>query len=273
MNISKRKPIVGISYKNYINSPNVMKEKVCNIVELTSELLNLELIVFPSMGTIESVADICKNTNLGYGVQNISPYKNGAYTGEYSIESIIELGGKYVEVGHYERRTIFAESHSMINKKLRLVLSENINAIYCIGEDKKCNSKYLYDLFKQQLYLELKDIASDSMIRNIIFAYEPGWAIGTKKSAEKNYIHNAHKIIREILSELYGNSVSQKVRIIYGGSVSNENVKDIISNENVDGVFVGRFGHDENKFVNIAINVNEYKNGGVDFGGDVTNLT
>lgn len=244
-----RKPVVGISLKIYMNTVAKTRAYVQQVKVLCQEISKLEVFIFPSLGTIPCVAELLKNTNIGYGAQNIAPVANGAFTGEYSIESLLECGGTLVELGHAERRANFNETDEMINQKARLVLEHGMTPVLCIGESIE-QKESVRDHLRQQLVSNLTAIDS-AKLENVIIAYEPIWSIGQAEAAAPEYVHKIHKMIRQLLHELYGQKVSEKVRIIYGGSVSKVNAGAIIADENVDGVFVGRFGHEPDNFKEI----------------------
>lgn len=239
----KRKPVVALSLKAYYpelaSNLNIAKN-------LLRELENspLEFIYFPSLGAISQVAATLKNSNIGVGAQNIGPFEKGPYTGEYSILSLREVGGKYVEVGHSERRQLFKEDDQLIQQKVRLTLNNGLTPLLCVGEVAKLTSLNQRQAeLERQLFLALQGLGS-AKLSKIIIAYEPVWAIGQEEAASATYIHNSHQLIRQLLESHYGKHVSQKIRLIYGGSVSSENVAKIIDHVEVDGVFVGRFGHE-----------------------------
>lgn len=238
-----RKPVVALSLKAYY-------PEVTSNLKLAKELLrelnhsSVELLLFPSLGAISQVAASLKNSNIGVGAQNIGPFAKGPYTGEYSILSLQEVGGRYVEVGHSERRQLFKEDDQLIQQKVRLTLNHGLIPLLCIGEVTKVMSLNQRQAeLERQLFLALQGLGSVKLSK-VIIAYEPVWAIGQKQAASANYIHNSHQLIRHLLEIHYGQEVSQKIRVIYGGSVSSENVSNIVDHEEVDGVFVGRFGHE-----------------------------
>ncbi|MHC5249376.1 triose-phosphate isomerase family protein [Enterococcus sp. LJL90] len=240
----KRKAIVGMSLKNYMNT-NVKTAEFCrNIRQLTGNETAVEQFLFPSLGAIPAAqAELQHQSNISYGAQNIAPGQNGAYTGEYSIESMLELGGSYVELGHNERIQIFHETPELINQKTRLTLENNCTPVLCIGEgNQQLSMADFTAVLTQQLQAYLHKIAPADISR-IIFAYEPGWAIGKAEAAPTAFVHQAHREIRTILATLYNQEVAVASRIIYGGSVSKENTGAIIKGADVDGVFIGRFGH------------------------------
>lgn len=257
--MAKRKPVVGMSLKTYLNSIEYAKEFSESIRHLTEEEKEIELFLFPSLGTIYPVSEILKGSSIGIGAQNIAPELNGAYTGEFSIESLIDMGGEYVEIGHSERRNIFRETDELINKKIALTLEEGLIPVLCIGEkEKTADFSSIKNYLENQLCLDLKRIPSNQL-EKIIIAYEPIWAIGASEAADIEHIGRTFESIREILSNLFGKSIAEKIRIIYGGSVSKENVKDISKEKQVDGVFIGRFGHDPQNYKSIVQTVKKEK--------------
>lgn len=246
----QRKPIVGISMKTYKNHNSEMIKYAKELKDSIKFNNDIEVIVFPSMGTLYPVSQVLKNSNIGYGAQNMGPVKNGAYTGELSIESLIDLKAGYVELGHAERRKLFNETNDMISNKVKLALDNNIKPVVCIGEPKILNDSKIKEYLKKQIQSALSKIKK-SQINKVIFAYEPVWAIGGDNSANFKYVAKVHNFIRNILIDFYGEKYTESTRIIYGGSVSSNNAKDILNSPNVDGVFVGRFGHDVNQFLQI----------------------
>lgn len=254
-----RRPVVGISLKTYINSASKAKEFFQQINLHSGKEDGVEQFLFPSLGTLYPVAEIAKDSQIGIGAQNISPVFNGPYTGEVSIESVIEAGATYVEIGHAERKRLFHEDLSMINQKVKLTLDMGLTPVLCIGEEIMATSvSNLKVVLLDQLKQSLQEIEGN-VVSKIILAYEPVWAIGQVKAADAEYVHQAHRVIRDILTELFGSAIAKDVRLIYGGAISKDNTKEIISNENVDGVFVGRFGHDPENYKAIVQIVKDTK--------------
>lgn len=245
----KRRPIVGINLKIYINT----MDKATGLAELVKErfkhISDMDIFFIPSMGTIYPVSKVLQNTNIIYGVQNIASIANGAMTGEFSIESAVDLGCTMVEIGHAERKRIFKEDYSMINEKVKLTLNHNMIPLVCIGESEPGDEREA--ALKEQI-LKILDKVPKHQLSNVVLAYEPEWAIGKDKPAETTYVHESHRMIRAILDKEYGPDVKDAIRIIYGGSVKKENALDLSGHPDVDGLFIGRFGHDINNFEEIV---------------------
>jgi triosephosphate isomerase len=160
------------------------------------------------------------------GAQNAYPTINGAYTGEIGLEQIEEYGIKTILIGHSERRHILGESQEFIAEKFNFFKKHSFEIFYCIGESLEVRKKGLNEVIK---YLKNQLIGIDLNYEKLIIAYEPVWAIGTGISASLEEIKQTHKEIRKITNK----------PILYGGSVKVENIKDIISLPNVNGVLVG----------------------------------
>lgn len=254
-----RKPLVGISLKIYQNKIAEAVNYAQSISQLTNGETDLELFILPSMGVIYPVAQALHNREnvIGLGAQNIAPIANGALTGEFSIESLVDLQGHYVEIGHYERRTYFHEDDELINQKIQLTLKNQLVPLLCIGEAQQTTGAELKTVFKKILAADLANI-SPAQLATLIIAYEPYWAIGKAAAAQASYVAVAHTMIREALAELIG-PTADNVRIIYGGSVSKDTAGSLVNNPNVDGVFVGRFGHDPQNFAEIVQIVKQVK--------------
>ena len=198
-----------------------------------------------------------KLKNLSIGVQNISAFPDGAYTGEVSFEMCKDFGSKYFLVGHSERRQLFSESDALISKKVSRLLSCNKKVVLCVGETlAERNKKLEKKVISKQLTSALSLLSQGSNIKtnNIIVAYEPIWAIGSGKSASNKDIYNTHFFIKKKLATRF-KSCKILPKIIYGGSVNNMNSKDILSIEGVDGALVGGASLNAKKFIEICSSI------------------
>lgn len=247
----KRKPIVGMSWAMRQNKNAEALEFSTHLVDLLQEKETVEQFIFPSMGTLAAVAPVLKDSVVGLGAQNIAPFSSGEYSGEYSIDSLIDIGGQYVELGHWERRKLFGDTDEWINKKLLLTLEKGLTPVLCVGEENRLDASELRLVLKRQLFNDLLGIA-ESDISRIIIAYTPAWAVGKSRASNAPHIHQAGQMIRDILKEFYSVQEVEKIRIIYGGSVSPENTALIVQNEAIDGVFLGRFGSIPERYAEVV---------------------
>ena len=165
------------------------------------------------------------------GAQNCFYKGQGAYTGEISIEMLLECNVEYVIIGHSERRHIFHENNELIGKKMSRVINAGMKPILCIGETiVEMNNGKTYDIIEEQIIKGLTNVKS---IDNIIIAYEPVWAIGTGLTPTIEEIDDTHRFIRE------SNDKLNKYKILYGGSVKASNAREITDLPNVDGALIG----------------------------------
>ncbi|MDN6161826.1 MAG: triose-phosphate isomerase [Tetragenococcus koreensis] len=234
--MTNRKPLVAMTWTMRQNKSLEARTYAKQLRKLLGEEQQIDLVLFPSMGTIYVAAEELKNSNIQVGAQTISSYQYGQYSGEYSIESLLDIGGKYIEIGHWERRMLFGETEAMINQKVLLALKNQVQPILCVGEQNKETD--LQDMDYHKVYLEIKrqlfngllDVEKNELA-NIIIAYTPRWAVGQSLAAPRPHIHKVAKLIRKIVDELYGEKSSDNVRIIYGGTVSLENTNGIVEIE------------------------------------------
>lgn len=198
-----------------------------------------DILIAPSSLYLNEIRRIVGDKKLFVAAQNIYFEEKGAFTGEISPFQLKSCGIEWTIIGHSERRNIFNESDEMINKKVKSALSSGLNVILCVGE--KLNEREegkTEKVIEEQLKKALFEV-SIAMVEKITIAYEPVWAIGTGKNATPHQAAEAHTFIRKLLSELYGYKTAEKIRILYGGSVTDTNIDDIMSAQNVDGVLVG----------------------------------
>lgn len=219
---------------------------------------NIELVLLPPLPFICDISEIVKESNIYLGGQSVYYKTDGPYTGGVSASMLHSIGCKYVLVGHSERRTLFKESNKDINLMLRVSLEDSLKPILCIGENldeyKKGLNTYVC---KNQLDKGLSGF-NEYDIQNIIIAYEPVWAIGTGLFPSKKEIQKIHENIRQWFVVNYGTKVANKIPIIYGGSVSDNNIEDILDCYNVNGVLVGSASLDSNKFNGIYNTCSKY---------------
>ncbi|ASP28658.1 triosephosphate isomerase [Spiroplasma corruscae] len=171
--------------------------------------------------------------------QNCFFEAEGAFTGEISIKMLKNIGVDHVVIGHSERRDIFCENDEMINKKNLALLKENLTPILCCGESLETyESGKTKEWVKKQITEAFKNVSKEDA-KKVVIAYEPIWAIGTGKVATPEIAQDICKEIRMMIKDLYDESVSDVILIQYGGSVKPENIKEILSQPDIDGALVG----------------------------------
>ncbi|MCJ1463513.1 triosephosphate isomerase [Pseudocyphellaria aurata] len=169
--------------------------------------------------------------------QNVFDKPNGAFTGEISAEQLKDSGIRWTLIGHSERRVILGEDNTFIASKTKTALDAGLKVILCIGETlEQRESDKTIEVVESQLKAVAEKIKDWS---NIVIAYEPVWAIGTGKVASTEQAQEVHASIRKWLSSAVSQEASDATRIIYGGSVSDKNCKDLAKQNDIDGFLVG----------------------------------
>ena len=233
-----RKPVIAGNWKLYKTSQEAV-DFVTSLIPMVKDITDVEIIIAPVFTVLDTVRKTLKDSGLKLAAQNCFWEDEGAYTGEVSPKMLTDAGCTYVIIGHSERRQYFAETDETINKKIKAALKGGLVPIFCAGETlAEREAAETLAVLRKQIVEGLSDVATTDVDRTII-AYEPVWAIGTGKTATVDQAQEAHKFIRDLLSELYGQAVSDKIRILYGGSVKPENVSGLMSQSDIDGALVG----------------------------------
>ena len=207
---------------------------------------NAKIIYCPPYTLLNYFVIKTRKTNLDIGAQNCHYEINtGPYTGSISSTMIKKLGAKYIIIGHSENRSN-GETNTQINKKIHSAILNNLNVIFCIGENlfEKKNKK-TNNVLKKQIYSGLKKI---KRIDKIIFAYEPVWSIGTGKVLTNQELTKQVIIIKKIIKDKFKN---QKTKIIYGGSVNNQNINNLKQIKEINGFLIGGASQNSKKFIDI----------------------
>lgn len=211
------------------------------------EFNKVDVLIAPSFVTLESLRKNLKD-EIKLAGQNVSEFDDGAFTGEVSTSMLKDIGVEDVIIGHSERREKFSESNEIINAKVKKALEDGLSVILCLGEplETKEEDKEV-DFVRDEL---LKSLDGVKNLDKVTIAYEPIWAIGTGKTCSSEDAENMCNEIRNIINEKYG-EISQKIRILYGGSVKPANAGEILSKENIDGVLVGGASLKASDFIEI----------------------
>lgn len=211
------------------------------------EFNKVDVLLAPSFVTLESLRKNLKD-EIKVAGQNVSQFDEGAYTGEVSTTMLKDIGVDDVIIGHSERREKFLESDEIINAKVKKALEDDLSVILCLGESLEIKEEGReVDFVRVELLNSLDGVKN---IEKVTIAYEPICAIGTGKTCSSEDAEKMCREIRNIIDEKYG-EVSQKIRILYGGSVKPSNAGEILSKENIDGVLVGGASLKASDFIEI----------------------
>ena len=233
MQKSRRDFIVAGNWK--MNHTPVDAEKFVSefVSDFKSTDKNCEVVIFPPALCWQAL----KASPLKWGLQHIHFAEAGAFTGEISIEMAKSIEVDYVLIGHSERRTLFAETDADVGKKVGATQAGELVPMICLGEtlsEREAGSTK--DVVLKQLRAAL---ASADLVKDFVLAYEPVWAIGTGKVATPEIAQEVHGFLRAELSELGGQSLAEKISILYGGSVKPASAAELSQQADIDGFLVG----------------------------------
>jgi triosephosphate isomerase len=198
-----------------------------------------DVLIAPPAVMIPAAAQALAGSSIALGAQNMHYEDKGAFTGEISPPMLLQFGVTHVILGHSERRHIFHESDDLINRKVIAALKHRMVPILCVGETQaEHDGGHALAIVMTQLQAGLCAVSAADCARMVI-AYEPVWAIGTGRTATPEQAQTVHGSIRQAVADLHGPQAAGTLRILYGGSVSAENVDSLVSKPDIDGALVG----------------------------------
>jgi triosephosphate isomerase len=232
----KRKKIVAGNWK--------MNMTLDESIELSNALINIkkpnvDVMIAPSFTNIYHLKKHFDSHQIDVIAQNVNQNSKGAFTGEISVEMLKSIGVNCVIIGHSERRSLFGETDQILFEKLNYATSNDMNVIFCIGEElqQRQNGNY-FDVIQNQLEMGVLDLSTELM-KKVTLAYEPVWAIGTGVTANPDQIQEIHQFIRNLIHQSFDETISNSIRILYGGSVKPTNAVEIFNLPDVDGGLIG----------------------------------
>ena len=238
--MAERTPLIAGNWKM-----NLGIKESCDLVKSIADgikdIKNVDVLVAPPFINIPAVKESIGQSKIILSAQNMYYEANGAYTGEIAPPMLVENGCTHVILGHSERRNIFNESSEVVNKKVDAAIQAGLVPIVCIGETiAEREAGKAFDIIREQLEGSLECFISKGNIpESTIIAYEPVWAIGTGLTATPEQAQEVHHVIRSWVNEKFNRESSDKIRILYGGSVKPGNAADLMSQPDIDGALVG----------------------------------
>ena len=252
--MTHRTPIIAGNWKMH----NTIAEAAALVTALAKaeNKNNAEIIIAPSYTSLHIVTRLTKDTPIQVAAQDIHWEDKGAFTSAVSPVQAKDAGATLTIIGHSERRSVFGDSDEILNKKVAAALRHHLKVIFCVGETlQEREANQTLSVIESQLKNGLAGFSAQQL-EGIIIAYEPVWAIGTGKTATPQQAQEVHAAIRAYLAKTYGADFAAATRILYGGSVKDTNVDEIMAKEDVDGALVGGQSLIAEKFTRI-INFNK----------------
>ncbi len=228
--------VAGNWKMNGSNAANA--ELVDGIIAGMPQSDTVELLICPPFPYLGAIAAKLPGTGVALGAQNVSQHEAGAYTGETAPSMLIDVGCKYVLVGHSERRAIMGESSEMVAAKFQAAQDAGLIPVLCVGETQaERESKQTEAVVDEQLNAVIEGSGIEAL-QNAVIAYEPVWAIGTGLTATPEQAQDVHRHIRNVLAGR-NQDVADGIRILYGGSVKGDNAAGLFSKPDIDGGLIG----------------------------------
>jgi len=229
-----RRPFIAANWKMNKTVPEAM-DFIYSFLPSAEKVKDADIVIAPPFTALFGIAERLAGTNVKLSAQNVFYEGKGAFTGEISPLMLVDVGCEYVIIGHSERRQYFGETDDIVNRKMRISQKNGLNVIFCVGETLgERESGRTYDVVRSQTVNGLRE----ADVKRLVVAYEPVWAIGTGKTATPEQAQDVHKYIRSTLREIYPGD-ADSIRILYGGSVTPENVDSLMACADVDGALVG----------------------------------
>lgn len=243
-----RKPFVAANWK--LHGSAQLEQFTSQCAERIDE--DVDVVLCPSHVHLGFTAELLgEQGRVKLGAQNVSQHRQGAYTGEISCEMLVEAGCRYVLVGHSERRRLFGETSFIVAEKFAAVRAAGLIPILCLGESGAARqARRTFEVIAEELDIVIEKNGAMAF-DNAIIAYEPIWAVGTGKCATPEQAQEVHSFIRSRLAEDTP-VIGEKVRIIYGGSVTPANAQDLFAQSDIDGGLIGRASLDGEAFLGIV---------------------
>lgn len=239
-----RKPVIAGNWKMHKlqeESKNLVNDIMIELKDIPNDKLPEVVVapVFTSVPIVSKAINDCGCGKVKLSAQNCYYEKQGAYTGEVSVEMLKDAGCEYIIIGHSERRQYFSETDEMINKKAKAILNNGLIPIICCGESLEQREAGITDShIESQIKLAFEGL-SESEVKTSIIAYEPIWAIGTGKTCDSNEANRVIAMIRSVISKISSQDSANTIRILYGGSVKPETIQEQMSMSDIDGALVG----------------------------------
>ena len=233
-----RKPFIAGNWKMNTNCQSAVA-LASELVRELQKVQTVDIAVCPPFVYLQSVAEVLSSSNIALGAQNVYFEANGAFTGEISCEMLKDICCVYAIIGHSERRHVIGETDELINKKVTSAICGGLRPILCVGELlEQRETGRTEAIVSEQVKKGLVGIEEEEVLA-VTIAYEPVWAIGTGRNATPEQAQEVHKMIRNLLADMYNESVARQIRIQYGGSAKPANTKELMENPDVDGLLVG----------------------------------
>lgn len=234
----KQQKIIAGNWKMNPNTIDEVKRIFIAVKKAAAEARNILTVVCPPYVYLNQCKKLYVGDYMALGAQDVFNEYSGSYTGEISAEMLLSVGASYVIIGHSERRAM-GETDDHVAQKSAAALKAGLKVILCIGEKERDSQGAYLEFLKNQLKQCLAKVERKNL-KNVVVAYEPIWAIGAKEAMTPADLYEMTIFIKKVLSDMFGQEDGIKTKVLYGGSVTFRNAKEIVAIGKVDGLLVGR---------------------------------
>ncbi len=256
MNRKYRKTVIAGNWKMNMK-PSDVKPFADELKSMVTRAKWCETVICAPFVDIPAAVKVFKDCRIAVGAENLNENPSGAYTGEIAADMLVDLGVKYVIIGHSERRQYYGETDISVNKKVHAALNAGLQPIICVGESLEQRELGItIELINLQVKTALANVPADK-VRKVIIAYEPIWAIGTGKTATAEQAGEVCCAIRSVIRNLYGARVARAITIQYGGSMNEKNAAELLAQPDIDGGLIGGASLAPEKFAAIINAANQ----------------
>lgn len=256
MGKNERRPWIGGNWKMFKTIP----EALSTLQELKAGIPNpllADVVIAPPFTALPALGKSIQGSPIQLAAQNVHWAEEGAYTGEISTRMLLDTGCLYCIIGHSERRHVFGETDEQVRRKVGACLKSGLKPILCVGETlEEREGGRIQEVISRQLLEAVQGLSSEDMARGVI-AYEPVWAIGTGRSATPTEAQEVHAFIRGLLEERFNKTLAKEKRIVYGGSVTPDNIRELYTQPDIDGALVGGASLKAEKFLPLIKEVHQ----------------
>ncbi len=247
-----RRPLVAGNWKMNTTRSEARALAAAVASGVADAVASVDVAVCPPFPYLVDVGQAIEGSGVALGAQNAYHEPPGAYTGEVAVEMLVDVGCRWVILGHSERRHILGESDELIRKKIRAARDGGLGVIFCVGEllEERQDGR-TEAVLERQMSEGLRDLPAEAL-DGLVVAYEPVWAIGTGVTATPEQAQSAHVYLRGWLADRYNDQIASAMRILYGGSVKPDNAAGLLAQPDLDGALVGGASLKAESFVSIV---------------------
>ncbi|HTV53835.1 MAG TPA: triose-phosphate isomerase [Terriglobia bacterium] len=233
-----RRPVIAGNWKMHKTIPEAV-ELIESLKPRVADVHHCEIVVAPPFTSLSAASKAAGGSNIHVAGQDMGWEKEGAFTGDISGPMLRDVGCTHVIIGHSERRLYHHETDENVNRKAQAALATGLTPIICVGETlAEREAKRTQEVLERQFLGAFAGWTEQDFSR-VIIAYEPVWAIGTGRTATPDVAAASHRILRRLAGGQFGEEASEKVQILYGGSVNPGNIKQLMAEDAIDGALVG----------------------------------